>query len=202
VVAVTCYILPQWEAVPPDWLAEFGRGCLSYTHAALPTPRSPAGIWTGDERHRVARNPGGGMMIHRECALQYLRTAGPEHLSISRTGSSLIACEDSDIWYTVLESAGAVAFHPRLIIYHVIPPSRLKFSYLWRLNWCIGWSNGHLLKLRRGNSKEERSREVQVSRQRIRDHFRDWSAKKKPLVEVAFYAIRELGYLKGRYLTA
>jgi glycosyltransferase involved in cell wall biosynthesis len=200
VAAVTCYILPQWEVVPPDWLAEFGRGCLSYTHAVLPTPRAPAKASMGDDRHRVPRNPGGGMMIHRECAQQYLRTAGPEHLAISRTGSSLIACEDSDIWYTVLESQGAVVFHPRLFIYHIIPPSRLKYSYLWRLNWCIGWSNGHLNRLRRGNSKEERRREVAVARERIGQHFREWSEKKKPFVEVVLYAVRELGYLKGRYL--
>ncbi len=202
VAAVTCFILPQWEIVPPDWLAEFGRGCLSYTHAVLPTPRPPAGFWMGADRNNVPRNPGGGMMIHRECAFQYLRTAGPEHLSISRTGSSLIACEDSDIWYTVLDSQGALVFHPRLVIYHVIPPSRLKFSYLWRLNWCIGWSNGHLLKLRRGITKEERSREVQVARQRIGQHFREMLARKKPLVEAVFYSVRELGYLKGRYIGA
>ena len=140
------------------------------------------------------------MMIHRDCAMEYLRTAGPEHLAISRTGTSLIACEDSDIWDTVLASQGAVVFHPRLFIYHLIPPSRLKFSYLWRLNWCIGWSNGHLNRLRRGNTKEERKREVAVARERIGGHFRDWRAKKKPFVEVVFYAVRELGYLKGRYL--
>jgi glycosyltransferase involved in cell wall biosynthesis/SAM-dependent methyltransferase len=202
VAAVTCYILPQWQTVPPDWLAEFGRGCLSYTHAVLPTPRSPAGVWTGDARHGVQRNPGGGMMIHRECALQYLRNSGPEHLSISRTGNSLIACEDSDIWYTVLESQGAIVFHPRLVIYHVIPPSRLKFFYLWRLNWCIGWSNGHLLQLRRGKTREERRREVQGARERIQGHVRDWRGKKKTLTEVTLYTVRELGYLKGRYMGA
>ena len=198
--AVTCYILPQWEVVPHDWLAEFGRGCLSYTHAVLPTPRARAGAWTGADRNRVPRNPGGGMMIHRECAFQYLRKAGPEHLAISRTGTSLIASEDSDIWDTVLESQGAVVFHPKLFIYHVIPPSRLKLGYLWRLNWCIGWSNGHLNRLRRGNTREERGKEVAVARERIGQHYRDWRAKKKPFVEVVLYTVRELGYLKGRYL--
>jgi SAM-dependent methyltransferase/glycosyltransferase involved in cell wall biosynthesis len=198
--AVTCYILPQWEIVPPGWLAEFGRGCLSYTHAALPIPRPAGKVSTGSERNQVARNPGGGMMVHRECALQYLKNAGPEHLSISRTGNSLIACEDSDIWYTVLESQGAVVFHPKLIIHHMIPPSRLKLGYLWRLNWCIGWSNGHLNKLRRGNSKEERKRELLVARERIQQHYREFLDKKKPLIEVVFYAVRELGYLKGRYV--
>lgn len=201
VAAVTCYILPQWEVVPPDWLSEFGRGCLSYSHAVLPTPRDPAGMWMGADRNRVRRNPGGGMMIHRECALQYMQTAGPEHLAISRTGNSLIASEDSDIWDTVLASQGAVVFHPRLFIYHVIPPSRLKFGYLWRLNWCIGWSNGHLNRLRRGNTREERKREVTVARERIGQHYRGWSEKKKPFVEVVFYTVRELGYLKGRYLS-
>jgi glycosyltransferase involved in cell wall biosynthesis/SAM-dependent methyltransferase len=198
--AVTCFILPQWEIVPPTWLAEFGRGCLSYTHAALPIPRPPGKVATGPERNQVPRNPGGGMMIHRECALQYLRTAGPEHLSISRTGSSLIACEDSDIWNTVLESQGGVVFNPKLVIHHLIPPSRLKFGYLWRLNWCIGWSNGHLNKLRRGNSKVERKKEIAIARQRIQQHFHEYREKKKLLTEVVLYTVRELGYLKGRYV--
>jgi GT2 family glycosyltransferase len=73
------------------------------------------------------------MIIHRSVAEKYLATTEEKRLKFGRVGASLGGCEDVDICYRLPLVGRDAAYSENLILYHLIPASRLQMKYLFRL---------------------------------------------------------------------
>lgn len=138
---VTAMISPVWELQPRSWVNEVGHLCLSYNapNAFLDVPSFR--LYDSSQFAAAPRPPGGGMIIHRDVAQHYLLQAGEgERLKLERTGSSLVGCQDEDIWRGIRELGLSVIASDRLKINHHIPASRTRLFYLFRLNYQMTYS--------------------------------------------------------------
>jgi glycosyltransferase involved in cell wall biosynthesis len=127
-------VLPRWEqAAPAKWLQEYGLSCLSYNALEKPGTERKERLWTHPDFGEWRCPAGGGMIIHRSIAEKYLATAEEKRLKFGRVGSSLGGCEDVDIVYRLPFVGRDAAYSENLILYHLIPASRLQMKYLFRL---------------------------------------------------------------------
>lgn len=141
---VCAVVTPRWERTPPRWLQEFGTCCLSYNSVDLPSPDAPRRehIWVYPRLEGCAWPPGGGMIIHRSLAEDYLRGQDSKRARLGRNRNSLGGSEDQDIFGRVFSVGRDVAFSDRLLVWHIIPQSRIRWRYLVRLNFrmCQDWA--------------------------------------------------------------
>jgi glycosyltransferase involved in cell wall biosynthesis len=130
-------IVPVWEAPPPEWLKEYGLYCLSYTHLAPPVGEVLNGerISAYPDFLHWGRPPGGGMIIHRSLAENYLSSSEASHLRLGQTGHRAGGSEDIDILDRLPLTGRDGAFCERLVVYHHIPRRRTEIPYLLRLNF-------------------------------------------------------------------
>ena len=136
---------PVWERRPDDWLVDFGRLCLSYNADGKYRPPFRERYWPPGEAHKAMRPPGGGMIIHRKVALDYMeRVKDPKRIALARQPKSLVGCEDEDIFSGVARLGLGVYFTSCLRVFHSIPISRIQFTYLVRLNYQMLYSYGVL----------------------------------------------------------
>jgi glycosyltransferase involved in cell wall biosynthesis len=130
-------VVPLWEIKPEPWLQEFGKSCLSYnspcTPAASSNPREK--IWKHPNLDGWPSPSGGGMIIHRALAEDYLRETHEDRLALGRVGNKLGASEDQDIIYRINRLGWDAAWSGQLLVYHKIPAARTRMSYLLKLNW-------------------------------------------------------------------
>jgi glycosyltransferase involved in cell wall biosynthesis len=145
-------VVPLWEQKPEPWLQEFGKiYCLSYN--SLNAPKSGAvpqeRIWEGSNLQGWPAPPGGGMIIHRSLAEDYLRENDERRLKLGRVRNELGASEDQDIIYRVHDLGLGAAWSGRLLIFHKIPASRTKMSYLLKLNWRMTQDTALFERIRR-----------------------------------------------------
>jgi glycosyltransferase involved in cell wall biosynthesis len=145
---ITALVSPVWEETPPDWLAVFGCNCLSYNVHSTFKNRPLEKHFPSGETERAERPPGGGMVIHRSVAASYLKHADdPLRLSLARTGTSLVGCEDADMWGCIPPLGRSVLVTDALRVHHHIPKSRLDKKYLLRLNYQMAYSYALLERL-------------------------------------------------------
>jgi hypothetical protein len=81
------------------------------------------------------RYPGilmGGNAVIRRAVLE---RAGPYSAALSRSGSTLLGCEDEDMYHRLLAQGAKGRYVPDLIIYHHVPTARLTRRYFRR--WCL-----------------------------------------------------------------
>jgi len=122
-------IRPRWEAEPPSWLLESPR-LLEYLAimdcdrpAMMPIPAgSYPQVW-------------GANMVYRRAALQALRGFDTR---LGPVGGRRFCNEDVDIVRRMLQSGRAVAYDPRLTVFHRIPRARLRRAYFRRVMWDMG----------------------------------------------------------------
>lgn len=77
---------------------------------------------------------GAGMVVRTAIARRFadLVQAGATHL-VGRRGSHLGGCEDCEMVLAGFRMGYECAYLPQLVLHHVIPPARLRFTYLQRL---------------------------------------------------------------------
>jgi glycosyltransferase involved in cell wall biosynthesis len=130
-------VVPLWEQQPEPWLREFGRCCLSYNSLKAPesgaVPREQ--IWEGSNLQGWPSPPGGGMIIHRSLAEDYLRENDEQRLKLGRIGNELGGSEDQDIIYRIHDLGLGAAWSERLLVFHKIPVARTRMAYLLKLNF-------------------------------------------------------------------
>jgi len=140
-------VIPVWQVVPPAWLENFGKTCLSYN--TLPKEITPPEFhtWKFPEIQDAPRPPGGGMIVHRSVFENYIATAtDSKRIGIERMRHSLEGCQDADI-YDRISAVGRDALKSnQLQIEHHIPASRLEMRYLARLNYQMTVSNMRLMR--------------------------------------------------------
>jgi glucosyl-dolichyl phosphate glucuronosyltransferase len=115
--------LPLWESPRPAWLGDGYLGVIGWVD---PGPEPVA----MDERY-----PGilmGGNAVIRRTVLE---RAGTYSTALNRTGSTLLGCEDEDMYHRLLALGARGRYVPDLIIYHHVPAARLTKRYFRR--WCL-----------------------------------------------------------------
>jgi glycosyltransferase involved in cell wall biosynthesis len=129
-------VVPSWETKPPLWMQEFGKCCLSY-NSLVPPSAGPLreNVWRTPDLRGWPWPPGGGMIIHRSIAEDYSKMTDEYRLKLDRVGNSLGGSGDQDIYFRVASLSLDTAYSERLVVYHQIPQSRTKFSYLLKLNF-------------------------------------------------------------------
>ena len=115
-------VLPILQAAQPSW--------LDLAHAEL---RGPLGLFDyGDdpfifeERHRI---PGGGnMAIRASLAVQI----GGFREDLGRRGRSLLGQEQAEFFARSRASGARGLYVPRMVVWHQVPPERLRRRYFLR----------------------------------------------------------------------
>ena len=130
-------VVPIWEQPPELWLQEFGKGCLSYNSLSVPASGAilQERIWEGAKLEGWPAPPGGGMIIHRSLAENYLREKDAQRLKLGRIGNELGGSEDQDIISRIHHLGLGAAWCERLLIFHKIPAARTRMAYLLKLNF-------------------------------------------------------------------
>jgi glycosyltransferase involved in cell wall biosynthesis len=115
--------LPIWGAPRPDWLGQGYRGVIGWV--------DPGAI----ARPMDADYPGilmGGNAVIRRSAIE---RAGAYSTALNRNGTTLLGCEDEDMYHRLLAAGARGWYAPDLVIYHHVPASRLEKRYFRR--WCF-----------------------------------------------------------------
>jgi glycosyltransferase involved in cell wall biosynthesis len=120
-------IRPQYEVAPPKWLSprtirpivgtiDLGDKIIPFSHG---------------------RFFGGGNMGLRRTAIDKYGVFDP---ALGRTGTSLMAGEEKELFYRLKDAGEQIYYLPNAIINHIIPPERLTREYFTRLCSLIGRS--------------------------------------------------------------
>jgi glycosyltransferase involved in cell wall biosynthesis len=123
----------SFEVPPPEWLPEFNT-LLALRDLGESVIQASA--QNGKLKEYPSCSPFGVNVSRREALGVYEKRwiENPLHRSFGRRGQSLASGEDNDFVLCVLRSGRAVAYHPGMILTHIIPKRRLEREYLERLN--------------------------------------------------------------------
>lgn len=125
-------VLPEWEAPPPPWSAEF-HGLLALRDLGRVERIARGGPNVAWPEFAPV---GAGLVVRSTAARAYAAAVAgdPRRRSLDRHGSSLASGGDNDLVFTALHAGGDIAYLPELSLTHLIPASRLDPGYLARLN--------------------------------------------------------------------
>lgn len=126
-------VVPRWESEPPLWVQNFGVRCLSYTAPHEPGASPAEKVWRHPDTQGWPWPPGGGMIIHRRIAEDYLSSSDKKRLAFDRVGKGLGGCGDQDIYLRYKNLNFDVGYSEKLVLYHHIPDSRTKYAYLFKV---------------------------------------------------------------------
>lgn len=115
--------LPRWAAPRPDWLGASYLGVIGWVDPG-PQPRTMDAAYPGILM-------GGNAVIRRAL----LARAGPYSTALNRTGTTLLGCEDEDMYHRLLALGARGRYLPSMAIYHHVPAERLTKRYFRR--WCF-----------------------------------------------------------------
>lgn len=120
-------IVPEYEVPPPKWLSPWTErpivGTLDLGKRIEPFGRG--------------RFFGGGNMGLRRTVVEKYGVFDP---SLGRTGTSLMAGEEKELFYRLQAGGEQIYYLPNAIIHHIIPAERLTREYFTRLCLLIGRS--------------------------------------------------------------
>lgn len=117
----------EFEIPPPEW---------SRKHLGLLAIRDcTRASWTNEPYGSQSTPVGAGMCVRKSVAEAYAATTAsdPFRSNLDRSGSSMMACGDTDMAHTSLEYGLGVGVFPQLVLTHLIPANRLTPSYLLRI---------------------------------------------------------------------
>jgi glucosyl-dolichyl phosphate glucuronosyltransferase len=124
--------VPRWGAPPPPWLPPKHSGIIGVAAS-------------GDSPHFFGERPGDFLMGgNAVLSRRVLQKVGLYATHLGRTGTRLLADEDTDMFQRLLASGARGLYLPDLVIYHYIPPERLTKKYHRRWSFWRGVSTGRL----------------------------------------------------------
>lgn len=91
--------------------------------------------WTNEPYGSQSTPVGAGMCIRRSVAEAYAAATArdPFKIGLGRAGSSMMACEDTEMAHASFEFGLGVGLFPQLTLQHLIPAERLAVPYLERV---------------------------------------------------------------------
>jgi glycosyltransferase involved in cell wall biosynthesis len=122
---VSC-VIPQWEAEPPPSIAR--RSWLFAASSNLGD--SPVDFGSHGS---LAPTVGAGLWVRRNVFLAVVRWQHPETVLSDRRGEALSSGQDIQIGLMIGRAGYRRLYLPQLKLYHLIPASRLRTSYVCRL---------------------------------------------------------------------
>jgi glycosyltransferase involved in cell wall biosynthesis len=135
-------IVPQWARPPAAWTVALGHQVLSYNTSSLSQPPYTFALWKSGVVGM--RPPGGGMIVHRRAAEEFLKLAETDESvrNLGRKGTAL-ACGEDFVLYDFLYRLGfPTAYDNSIVIHHQISSRRMEFSYLLQLLYYCNWTFG------------------------------------------------------------
>lgn len=127
VYAVGGPIIPVYESEEPAWMSHYTK--------TLITGYKYKGNQVAEFKH--GDYPGGGNAAYRKIVFDKTGLFNPD---LGRKGISLIGAEEKDIFDKMKQLNMPVYYLPDMILYHIIPPSKLTKDYFDRLTLSIGLS--------------------------------------------------------------
>jgi glycosyltransferase involved in cell wall biosynthesis len=126
-------ILPIWSTPPPPWLDAHLRARLAILES---TERR---IVTVDDRHRPTGIPiyGANMAFRREL----FGEIGGFVTTLSASGTKLYRGGDVNLVRRAIEAGKTILYDPGLVVFHRIPPSRMRRGYFRR--WAFDNGEGY-----------------------------------------------------------
>ncbi len=126
-MAVGGAIFPVYETVEPKWMSH-------YTRVLITAYKNE-----GDSIHlmRGGSFPSGGNVAYRK---QLFDRVGCFNIDLGRKGTSLIGAEEKALFDKVKSEKMPIYYLPNMILYHIIPASKLTKEYFDRLTISMGKS--------------------------------------------------------------
>lgn len=120
-------ILGEFEVEPP--------ACLGRWLGLLAIRDCRRVSWTNEPYGSQSTPVGAGMCIRRSIAEAYAASTAqdPFKIGLGRAGSSMMACEDTEMAHASFEFGLGVGLFPQLTLQHLIPAERLTVPYLERV---------------------------------------------------------------------
>jgi len=117
----------EFEIPPPPW-ARKHLGLLAIRECVRAT-------WTNEPYGSQSTPVGAGMCIRKQVAEAYAAATAndPLRIALGRAGSSMMACEDTEMAHASFEFGLGVGVFPQLSLTHLIPAERLQPGYLRRV---------------------------------------------------------------------
>jgi cellulose synthase/poly-beta-1,6-N-acetylglucosamine synthase-like glycosyltransferase len=127
VAGVGGWIVPDWQGTPAEWFPETYYWILGCSYSGLP----PTGA--------TLRNPIGANMALRR---RVFDEVGGFTSGIGRIGKVPLGCEETElcIRFTANHPDDRFVLERRAVVHHLVPPSRLTWSYFRSRCWAEGLS--------------------------------------------------------------
>ena len=122
-------ILPKWEMPPPPWLA---NNTQLRKHLALMEVETPQTL------EYPSRGPGriwGANMVFRRSVFDQL---GLFDVELGPVGTQPVNFADVDMVERALRNGRKAVYDPELVVYHRIPPERMRMGYFRRWAFVTG----------------------------------------------------------------
>jgi glycosyltransferase involved in cell wall biosynthesis len=120
-------IIPLYETAEPQWMSHFTKELITGYK------------YEGEKiiEFKNGKYPGGGNAAYRKNVFEIV---GPYNPELGRKGDSLIGAEEKDIFDKMRSQNMKFYYLPNMILYHIIPESKLTSDYFNRLTYSIGKS--------------------------------------------------------------
>jgi glucosyl-dolichyl phosphate glucuronosyltransferase len=192
VAGVGGWIVPDWQGEPAAWFPETYYWILGCSYSGLP------------DSGATLRNPIGANMVLRR---RIFDEVGGFTSGIGRIGKVPLGCEETElcIRYTAKHPGERFVLERDAVVHHLVPPSRLTWSYFRSRCWAEGLSKAAVSSLvgSRSGLASERThvlkampKELTASLGAVARRPRDSTAKVALIVSGA--AVAAAGLVRGR----
>jgi glucosyl-dolichyl phosphate glucuronosyltransferase len=124
-------VLPQWCGERPRWL-----GSSLYIRLAVHDAARLASA-TRAESEIIHNYFSANVGFRREIFQKF----GKFRSDLGVVGSNPMSGEDTELFARIMAGGGAIGFAPRALVHHIIPPERMRVSYLLRKSFAFGYGS-------------------------------------------------------------
>jgi glycosyltransferase involved in cell wall biosynthesis len=121
-------VLPQWTKLPPRWL-----GPSLYVRLAVHDEQKLADL--SSSQVETVHNYFSANVGFRRRTFEVF---GGFREELGVVGGNPMSGEDTELFARIIARGGAMGFVPRARVHHVIPPERMRRSYLRRKSYAFG----------------------------------------------------------------
>lgn len=124
-------VLPRWGQEPPRWLGPrlYVRLAVHDSARLAVTPRA--------ERETIHNYFSANVGFRRRT----FEIFGKFRQDLGVVGGNPMSGEDTELFERVMANGGTVGFAPRARVHHIIPPERMRRSYLRRKSYAFGYGS-------------------------------------------------------------